>query len=71
MVGVELGLGVGLALSVSEVTLLLANWMMVQAVRDYGVFPALLIGALIGVGSLSATLLAAALDAWGTSWAGA
>lgn len=65
LAGVEMGLAVGIALCVSELTNYFAEWMLPLASADYGVGSALLLGSLMGVGSLSVTVLASALDAWG------
>ncbi len=66
LVGVELGMGIGVILFMYELTELWSDWMVPQAESQYGVSPALLIAALIALGSLSVTVLAAALDAWGS-----
>jgi hypothetical protein len=65
LAGVEMGLAVGVALSSAELTMIFAAWMLPVAATDYGVGQSLLLGGLMAVGSLSATVLASALDAWG------
>ena len=60
-----MGLAIGIALSASELTNYFAQTLLPVASTDYGVGSSLLLACLFGIGALSITVLASALDAWG------